>query len=65
MSLFSNEQKHRKINKKNQGSCLDLANKGFFFAITESRDKDYYNSAPHPKAPQTGGCDSTPQPSLH
>lgn len=43
MSLFSNEQKHRKINRKNQGSCLDLASKGFFFAITESRDKDYYN----------------------
>ena len=40
MSLFSNEQRHRKIKKKKQGSCLYLARKPFF-AITEGRDKGY------------------------
>lgn len=30
MSLLSNEQKHRKIQKKKQGSHVDLANKTFF-----------------------------------
>lgn len=30
MSLFSNEQKHRKVKKKMQGSCWDFAKKAFF-----------------------------------
>lgn len=30
MSLFSNEQKYRKVKKKIQGSCLDFAKKAFF-----------------------------------